>query len=82
MAIPLPRQLKYLIGTIILLVLVREIVRYVLNWWIAFCVFYTMRDLYKKRYIVKRYYRMCVNLGIIPDLFKKPKKLKAVKIKQ
>ena len=37
------------VAAIAVIFLVKEIVRYLYNSWLAFCVFYTMSDLYRKR---------------------------------
>lgn len=54
--------------------LLRELVRYFLSTWMAFCVFYTMSDLYKKRRIVIKYYKLARRYGL-PEIwsFKKRK---------
>lgn len=52
------------------ILLLREIVRYLFSSWLAFCVFYTVSDLYRKRKFAIKYYKLAQRYGIIPDLTK------------
>jgi hypothetical protein len=62
------RNIALSLALLITVLLLREIVRYLFSSWLAFCVFYTMSDLYKKRKVAFKYYKMAKRYGIIPDI--------------
>ena len=63
-----PRKIVgWFCGAILLIFVLREVVRFVMAWWLAFCVFYTTSDLWKKRKIVVKYWKMGKKLGLIPE---------------
>lgn len=65
----LKRIIIIFIASVFLLV-IKEIVRYFFSSWLAFCVYYTMSDLYSKRKLAVRYFRFLkkICLYIIRDI--------------
>lgn len=68
------RNIVLITLSLFVLMVLRELVKYFISSWLAFCVFYTMNDLYrKKRYVIK-YYKVARKFGIIPEISLRQKK--------
>jgi hypothetical protein len=49
------KQIGLAIVVVAIILLIKEMVRFVFNSWLAFCVYYTMSDLYGKRKYALKY---------------------------
>lgn len=67
------RRVLLVLAAVAALLLIKEIVSYVFSSWLAFCVFYTTSDLYRKRKYAIKYYKWgkkyaFLYFGIVPQL--------------
>ena len=63
---------------IIVILIVKALIKYIMTWFTGFCVFYTLSDVWKRRKIIKKYWRLGYTYGIIPDIFPKYSKIKKI----